>query len=136
MISQVCIKLPAFSRGAHLITKLIEEKLPDLPQTGLANLFIQHTSAALTINENFDPSVRVDLNVFLNKIVPEGKSLYTHDDEGLDDMPAHIKASLAGSSISIPISNHSMNLGTWQGIYLLEFRNHGGNRKIVVTVLS
>ncbi len=136
MVSQVQIKLPELSRGAHLITKLIEEKLPDLPQTGLINIFIKHTSAALTINENFDPSVRVDLNSFLNKLVPEGKLLYVHDDEGSDDMPAHIKASLVGNSINIPISGHRMNLGNWQGIYLLEFRNHGGNRSIVATILS
>jgi secondary thiamine-phosphate synthase enzyme len=136
MVTQVQIMLPEHPRGAHLITTLIEEKLTELPEIGLINIFIQHTSAALTINENFDPSVRVDLNAFLNKIAPEGKSLYTHDDEGLDDMPAHIKSTLAGSSISIPISNHRLNLGTWQGIYLLEFRNHGGNRRIIATIMS
>lgn len=136
MVTQVQIMLPEHPRGAHLITTLIEEKLPELPQIGLINIFIQHTSAALTINENLDPSVRVDLNAFLNKIAPEGKSLYTHDDEGLDDMPAHIKSTLAGSSISIPISNHRLNLGTWQGIYLLEFRNHGGKRRIIATIMS
>lgn len=136
MTTQIHITLPEYPRGAHLITTLIEEKLPELPQIGLINIFIQHTSAALTINENFDPSVRVDLNAFLNKIAPEGSSLYTHDDEGPDDMPAHIKATLVGSSIIIPISNHRLNLGTWQGIYLLEFRNHGGNRRIIATILS
>ena len=136
MTTQIHITLPEYPRGAHLITTLIEEKLPELPQIGLVNIFIQHTSAALTINENFDPSVRVDLNAFLNKIAPEGSSLYTHDDEGPDDMPAHIKATLVGSSINIPISNHRLNLGTWQGIYLLEFRNHGGNRRIIATILS
>lgn len=136
MTTQIHITLPEYPRGAHLITTLIEEKLPELPQIGLINIFIQHTSAALTINENFDPSVRVDLNAFLNKIAPEGSSLYTHDDEGPDDMPAHIKATLVGSSINIPISNHRLNLGTWQGIYLLEFRNHGGNRRIIATILS
>lgn len=136
MTTQIHITLPEYPRGAHLITTLIGEKLPELPQIGLINIFIQHTSAALTINENFDPSVRVDLNAFLNKIAPEGSSLYTHDDEGPDDMPAHIKATLVGSSINIPISNHRLNLGTWQGIYLLEFRNHGGNRRIIATILS
>ncbi len=136
MTAQIHITLSEYPRGAHLITTLIGEKLPELPQIGLINIFIQHTSAALTINENFDPSVRVDLNAFLNKIAPEGSSLYTHDDEGPDDMPAHIKATLVGSSINIPISNHRLNLGTWQGIYLLEFRNHGGNRRIIATILS
>lgn len=136
MVSQIHFTLPQFPRGVHLITPLIEEKLLNLPSEGLLHVFIQHTSAALTINENFDPSVRVDLNSFLNNIAPEGKSFYTHTDEGSDDMPAHIKTALVGNSISIPICNHRLDLGMWQGIYLLEFRNHGGNRKIVATVIS
>jgi secondary thiamine-phosphate synthase enzyme len=136
MISQVEFSLPSFSRGAHLITHHIERVLPELSSNGLCHIFIKHTSAGLTINENADPSVRVDFESIFNRLVPEDQSYYTHTIEGSDDMPAHIKASMLGNSLSIPITNGRLNLGTWQGIYLCEFRNHGGRRKIVVTVYS
>jgi len=136
MITQSQFNLPVFPRGFHLITNIIEKELPQLPETGLVNLLIKHTSAALTINENADPSVRIDMNNFFNHLVPEKTKYFTHTCEGPDDMPAHIKASLIGHSLSIPITNHKLNLGTWQGIYLCEFRNSGGKRKIVATVYS
>ncbi|MFO8021646.1 MAG: secondary thiamine-phosphate synthase enzyme YjbQ, partial [Perlabentimonas sp.] len=126
MVQHVSIRLPAYSRGVHLVTNKIMEQLPSLPQSGLLHLFIQHTSAGLTINENADPTVRLDFNDFFDKLVKEGQPWYRHTAEGLDDMPAHIKASLVGFSISVPIVNERPNLGTWQGIYLCEFRNHGG----------
>ncbi len=135
MIYQKHIRLPEFRRGYHLITNFIETQL-DLPETGLLNLFIQHTSAALTINENADPSVRHDFETILNTLVPENQPEYTHTLEGDDDMPAHIKSSLMGPSLTIPITNGRLNLGTWQGIYLCEFRNFGGHRNIVATVYS
>ncbi len=122
-------------RGYHLITNEILKNLPPLPVAGILHLFIKHTSAALSLNENADPSVRTDFESILNKIVPENQSYYTHTLEGDDDMPAHIKSSLIGSSVTIPITNGRLNLGTWQGIYLCEFRNSGGTREIVATIL-
>ena len=136
MIQQIDISLPAFSRGYHLIDALILRQLPTLPKTGIFHLFIKHTSAGLTINENADPSVRVDFESIFNKIVPENEPYLTHTLEGSDDMPAHIKSTLVGASISIPITNHRLNLGTWQGIYLCEFRNYGGKRQLVATIYS
>lgn len=136
MIKQIEFSLPAYSRGYHLITDVIEEVLQGLPQQGILNLFIKHTSAALTINENADSSVRIDFETILNKLIPENPFDYRHNLEGSDDMPAHIKTSLMGSSVNIPISNHKLNLGTWQGIYLCEFRNKGGSRKIIATIYS
>ncbi len=136
MIAQKTIILPQFPRGYHLIDKAILQQLPPLPQMGLLNLFIQHTSAGLSINENADPSVRVDFEQIMNKIVPENEPYYTHTFEGSDDMPAHIKTSLMGNSVTIPITGGRLNLGTWQGIYLCEFRNRGGNRKIIATIYS
>jgi secondary thiamine-phosphate synthase enzyme len=136
MIFQKEIVLPEFKRGFHLITHIIERNLPELPSHGLLNIFIQHTSAALAINENADPSVRYDFNSFINKLIPEGDHLFSHTLEGRDDMPAHLKSSIFGQSINIPISQHRLNLGTWQGIYLCEFRDYGGQRTIVLTVLS
>ena len=136
MIQQVNFSLPAFSRGFHLITRDVLSQLGDLPETGILNLFIKHTSAGITINENADPSVRVDFESIFNKLVPENLPFLTHTMEGPDDMPAHIKTALAGTSVTIPISNKRLNLGTWQGIYLCEFRNHGGNRKLVATIYS
>ena len=136
MITQTEIKLSEYSRGFHLITHLIEQKLPDLPENGFVHLLIKHTSAGITINENADPSVRVDFESFMNKLIPENHPLYTHVLEGSDDIPAHIKSSLFGAEMTIPITNHRLNLGTWQGIYLCEFRNHGGSRKIVATIVS
>ena len=136
MIQQIDIFLPAFSRGYHLIDERILRQLPNLPKMGIFHLFIKHTSAGLTINENADPSVRVDFESIFNKIVPENEPYLTHTLEGSDDMPAHIKSTLVGSSISIPITNHRLNLGTWQGIYLCEFRNYGGKRQLVATIYS
>jgi len=134
MIKQIEIVLPEYSRGFHLITPEIVKYLSELPEIGLLHLLIKHTSAALTLNENADPSVRDDFESFMNKLIPENHPLYTHIFEGSDDMPAHIKASLFGAELTIPITNGKLNLGTWQGIYLCEFRNYGGKRKIVATV--
>ena len=134
MIYQKEITLPSFGRGYHIITSIIRENLPDLPDKGLLNIFIKHTSAALTLNENADPSVRHDLKRAMKEIVPENRSLYTHTLEGSDDMPAHIKSSLFGQSLSIPITNSNLNVGTWQGIYLCEFRNQKHRRRLVVTL--
>jgi len=136
MIEQLEITLPAFKRGYHLITDLIERQLPNLPEKGLVNILIQHTSAGISLNENADPSVRYDFEIFMNKLVPENDPAFTHTLEGLDDMPAHLKSSLIGASLTIPITNKQLNLGTWQGIYLCEFRIYGGRRKLVVTILS
>lgn len=136
MVHQLELTLQPHKRGFHLITDTVLRNLPPLPETGLLQLFIKHTSAALAINENADPSVRVDLETAFNRIVVEGEQYYTHNDEGDDDMPAHVKAVLAGSSVTIPISNHRLNLGTWQGIYLCEFRDHAGTRRLVVTILA
>ena len=134
MIHQKEILLPAYSRGYHLITREIADHLESLPDKGILHLFIKHTSAGLTINENADPSVRIDFETIFNKMVPEGSRDYTHNSEGPDDMPAHIKHALTGTSVTVPITNGRFNLGTWQGIYLCEFRNHGGRRKVVATV--
>ncbi|MGQ1909640.1 secondary thiamine-phosphate synthase enzyme YjbQ [Marinifilum sp. RC60d5] len=136
MIQQIEITLPAYPRGYHLIDSEIERQLPNLPGVGILNLFIKHTSAALSINENADPSVRDDFESIMNNLVPENEDYYTHVFEGSDDMPAHIKASLIGPDLSIPISKGRLNLGTWQGVYLCEFRNRGGKRKIVATIYS
>ena len=109
-------------------------QLPELPKVGLLNIFIKHTSAALTINENADPDVQIDLAAILDRLVKERESYYLHTMEGDDDMPAHAKASLIGPSLTIPITDGRLNLGTWQGIYLCEFRNYGGSRKLVITI--
>lgn len=135
MTKQVYIRLSQKVRGCHLITGEIIRQLPELPQCGVLHLFVQHTSCGLTINENADPSVRTDMENMMNKIVPEGAPYYTHTLEGYDDMPAHLKSSLFGVSLQIPITNGQLNLGTWQGIYLCEFRNYGGNRNIIATIL-
>lgn len=136
MVQQIEITLPAYKRGYHLITDVVRQQLPQLPEKGLVNILIQHTSAAISLNENADPSVRVDFETFMNKLVPENNPFFTHTLEGSDDMPAHLKSSLIGASINIPITNHRLNLGTWQGIYLCEFRNSGGRRRLVVTIMS
>jgi len=136
MVEQLEITLPAFRRGYHLITDLIEQQLPQLPEKGLLNILIQHTSAGISLNENADPSVRIDFETFMNKLVPENHLGFEHTLEGADDMPAHLKSSLIGASLSIPITDHQLNLGTWQGIYLCEFRNFGGPRRVVLTILS
>lgn len=136
MVIQKSITLPPMPRGYHLITGRIVEAVSPLPETGLIHALIQHTSAGLTLNENADPSVREDFSSFMDHLVPERHPLYTHVFEGDDDMPAHLKASLIGNSVTIPITRGRLNLGTWQGIYLCEFRRHGGSRRIVVTVTS
>lgn len=136
MIDQFKIILPEYRRGYHLITRVIEQQLPALPEKGLLNILIKHTSAAITINENADPSVRSDFEQIMNRLVPENQSFYTHTLEGSDDMPAHIKSSLLGQSLTIPITNRRLNLGTWQGIYLCEFRDYGGLRELVLTIFS
>lgn len=133
MITQHFITLPAFPRGFHLITDQLLDRLK-LPEKGILNVFIQHTSAGLTINENADPTVRTDMESSFNHIVKENEPFYEHTFEGPDDMPAHIKSSMVGSSLNIPITDSRLNLGTWQGIYLCEFRNHGGKRKLVLTI--
>ncbi len=135
MTKQYNITLPAHKRGFHLIDEFIWDEINELPEKGIMHLFIKHTSAGLCINENADPTVRMDFETVFNQLVPEGKPYYKHNQEGDDDMPAHIKSVFTGSSIVIPITNHKLNLGTWQGIYLCEFRNSGGRRKIVVTVV-
>ncbi|MBL0279584.1 MAG: YjbQ family protein [Bacteroidetes bacterium] len=136
MVKQVNITLPAFERGFHLIDTFIINACGELPQTGIMHVFILHTSAGICINENADPTVLMDFETVFNKLVPEGMSYYKHDMEGDDDMPAHIKAVMAGTSVTIPITNGKLHLGTWQGIYLCEFRNRGGNRKLVVSIYS
>ena len=134
MIKHHHFTLKARGRGFHLITSEILENLPPLPKNGILHLYIRHTSAGITINENADPSVRVDFESFMNHIVPEQMSFITHDMEGPDDMPAHIKSTLVGHSVSIPIEGHKLILGTWQGIYLCEFRNLPHLRKVVATI--
>jgi secondary thiamine-phosphate synthase enzyme len=130
------IQISPKSRGYHIITDEILRELPELKDfsTGLAHIFIKHTSAGLTINENADPSVRRDFESHFNRVVPEDTSLYEHTLEGTDDMTSHIKSSLLGTSVTIPITNGRFNLGTWQGIYLCEHRNQGGSRKLVITL--
>lgn len=125
-------------RGFHLVTNEILSHLPELKEikAGIAHIFIQHTSAGLTINENADSSVRRDFENHFNRMVPEDSSLFEHTLEGSDDMTSHIKSSLLGQSVSIPITNGKFNLGTWQGVYLCEHRNRGGARRIVVTVIA
>jgi secondary thiamine-phosphate synthase enzyme len=136
MFIQKEISLPAFGRGYHLITDIIKKEIADFKNDGLLNIFIKHTSAALSLNENADPSVRDDFESFINKLVPENHPLYTHVFEGSDDMPAHIKSSLFGASLSIPLTGGRLNLGTWQGIYLCEFRNMGERRDIVISIFT
>ena len=135
-IFQHAIQLRERRRGFHLITQEIITAVPEIRtiSAGLCQVFIQHTSAALTINENADPTVRKDFEMYFSKIVPEDDAEYVHDDEGQDDMPAHLKASLLGCSVLIPIRNGVLAFGTWQGIYLCEHRNAGGPRKLLITV--
>lgn len=135
MVQQVEIELRPRARGYHLISTDIEREI-NLPKNGMLNLFLKHTSAGLTINENADPSVRVDFETVFNKMVPEDDPEYVHIFEGADDMPAHIKSSLVGVSLNIPIHNSRLALGIWQGIYLCEFRDQGGARKILATIYS
>ena len=137
-IFQKEIKLPIFKRGFHLITDVIIKNLPELKEISMGSMqvFIKHTSASLTINENADSSVRLDFESHLNIMVPENAPYYIHTYEGPDDMPAHIKSSLMGTSVQIPITNGKLNLGIWQGIYLCEHRDHGGSRLVVITAFG
>ena len=130
------IKIKAQRRGFHLITDAILRQIPELQQVsiGMMNIFIQHTSASLTINENADPSVRDDFEAYFNHNVRENEPYYTHNDEGPDDMPAHLKSSILGSSLNIPITDGRLNMGLWQGIYLCEHRDHASGRQLVVTI--
>lgn len=135
-IHQHGVRLPQKPRGFHLITQEVRQVLSQYAdvQTGMCQVFIRHTSASLTINENADPTVRKDFEMYFSKAVPENDPQYLHDDEGPDDMPAHLKASLLGSSVMIPIVQGRLGLGTWQGIYLCEHRNDGGPRELIITV--
>ncbi len=134
-IFQQQISLTQRKRGFHLITAEVVNALPQITEfkTGILQVFIQHTSASLTINENADPTVRKDFEMYFNKAVPENDPDYLHDEEGSDDMPAHLKAAMLGSSVTIPIRNGRLALGTWQGIYLCEHRNYGGSRSLIIT---
>ena len=134
-IFQQQIHFGQVKRGFHLITAEVVNALPQMREikTGICQVFIQHTSASLTINENADPTVRKDFEMYFSKTVPENDPQYLHDDEGADDMPAHLKASILGASVTIPIRNGRLALGIWQGIYLCEHRNNGGQRSIVIT---
>ena len=136
MWTQKTIQLKARARGFHLITREIEQALPELADVsvGLLHVFIQHTSASLTINENADPTVRVDFEEVFSRLVPENQPYYKHNDEGPDDLPAHIKSSLLGPSLTIPVTDGRLALGTWQGIYLCEHRDYGGSRRLVLTL--
>ena len=136
MIQQIEFTLRAYPRGIHLVTGEVMRQLPELPEKGLLHLLIKHTSAALAVNENADPDVRHDLNVIFDRLVPENAPFYLHTDEGPDDMPSHAKSILVGPSLSLPVSRHHLNRGTWQGIYLCAFRDYGGPRKIVATIIG
>lgn len=135
MITQIEFSLPPKPRGFHLITDLVVRALPPLPPAGMLHLFLKHTSAGIALNENADPDVRADFESVFNELIPENNPILIHTIEGPDDMPAHVKSMLSGHELTIPISNGVLNLGTWQGIYLCEFRNHGGARKIVASIL-
>ncbi|MFY0650784.1 MAG: YjbQ family protein [Cyclobacteriaceae bacterium] len=132
------IFMPPISRGFHIVTSKILSEIPELKEVkvGTLHVFIKHTSASLSINENADPTVRTDMESGFNEIAPENAPYYRHTLEGPDDMPAHIKASLLGSSVTIPVSNGRLNLGTWQGIYLCEHRDYGGSRRIILTLMG
>lgn len=130
------IQLPPYRRGFHLITNEILGAIPEIEKMdiGLLNILIKHTSASLTINENADPTVRKDFESFFNRLAPEDQPYYLHNDEGSDDLPAHLKSSLLGASLNIPVTRGRLNLGIWQGVYLCEHRNHGGSRTLVLTL--
>ena len=134
MVAQTVFRLSARPRGYHVITREVMERLPALPRTGLLHLFIQHTSAAITVNEAADPDVLTDFESIFNHLVPENLPFLVHTLEGPDDMPAHIKAAMIGHSITLPITDGRLNLGTWQGIYLCEFRNRASGRSLVANV--
>ena len=132
------ISLTPKGRGFYLVTEEIVKQIPEIKKikTGLMHILIKHTSASITLNENYDPDVRLDMEKYFNRTVKENEPWYDHNSEGTDDMPAHIKSTLIGNSLTIPISDGKLNLGTWQGIYLCEHRNHAGSRKIVVTIIG
>ena len=134
MVQQTSFTLSPRPRGYHVITREVMAQLPELPSAGLLHLFIQHTSAAITVNEAADPDVLVDFESVFNHIVPENLPFLVHTMEGPDDMPAHIKAAMIGHSVTLPITNSRLNLGTWQGLYLCEFRNRASGRRIIATV--
>ncbi|MCC2545626.1 secondary thiamine-phosphate synthase enzyme YjbQ [Hymenobacter sp. BT175] len=138
MWTQKRLRLPAVRRGFHLITDLLVAELPELEQirVGTAHFFIQHTSASLSINENADPTVRQDFEAYFNRTVPENAPYFRHTQEGPDDMPAHLKAAMLGTSVTIPITDGQLALGTWQGIYLGEHRDQGGRRWVVATLMG
>ena len=136
MIAQTEFTLRSHGRGFHLVTQEVVRNLPTLPHTGLLHLFIKHTSAGLSLNENADPDVQTDLTTIFDHLVKERERFYTHTLEGDDDMPAHAKSTLVGSSVTIPITNGRLNLGIWQGIYLCEFRNRASGREFVATVIG
>jgi secondary thiamine-phosphate synthase enzyme len=138
MLLQKQLRLPAMARGFHLITDLVVRELPELGQLrgGLLHVFIQHTSASVCLNENADPTVRHDFEAFFNRTAPEKAAYFQHTSEGPDDMPAHLKAALLGSSVSIPVVSGRLALGTWQGIYLGEHRNQGGRRSLLITLMG
>ena len=135
MIKQIETTFSPKSRGFHLVTGEIMRQLPKLPQTGILNLFCKHTSCGLSINENADPDVRTDMESVFNRLVPENRPEYVHTLEVPDDMPAHAKSTLSGVSLTIPITDGRLNLGTWQGIYFCEYRNYGGIKKLVATII-
>ena len=136
MARQYTFALRERPRGCHIITSEVLQHIPDLPQVGVLHLFVQHTSCALSVCENWDSSVRSDMTAIYNHLVPENQPYYDHVLEGADDMPAHAKSILIGVSVSIPIAQGQLCLGTWQGVYLCEFRNHGGPRHIVATIIE
>ncbi|MCH5309223.1 MAG: YjbQ family protein [Prevotella sp.] len=136
MIQQIEITLSPKPRGFHLVTGDILRQLPKLPKTGLLHLFVKHTSCGLSINENCDPDVRADMETIFNRLVPENRPEYLHTMEGSDDMPAHAKSTLSGVSLTIPITDGRLNMGTWQGIYFCEYRSYGGSRRVVATIIG
>lgn len=136
MVTQVTLELPKLGRGFHLITNIIVNAITPLPEYGMVSLFIKHTSAALTINENADPAVRTDLRTFIDDLIPDNYPKFKHTIEGPDDMSAHVKSSFFGPSLTIPITNRQLALGSWQGIYLCEFRNYSTKRTLTITIYS
>lgn len=136
MIQQFLLTLPVYPKGFHLVTDRVIRALPPLPKAGLLHIFIQHTSAGLAINENADPTVRHDLDKSFDELAPENRPFYQHTMEGPDDIPAHIKSILVGSSVSVPLTDGKINLGTWQGIYLCEFRSQATPRTLVLTITA
>ncbi len=136
MVQHISFQLKPYPRGFHIITDEVFAQINELPQNGVMHVYIQHTSAGLTINENADPTVRYDFETIFNKMVPEDLPEYQHTIEGPDDMPAHIKAAMVGTTVTIPIVNGRPALGIWQGIFLCEFRNRAGGRKLVISLVS